>query len=57
MNKHCSRSFIKQAGQHAIQACQFIAEIFSKICGPVKHEICAENMRNMLRSHVRYKLA
>ena len=39
------------------QACQFIAEIFSKICGLVKLEICAKNMRNMLRSHVRYKLA
>ena len=39
------------------QACQFIAEIFSKICGPVKLEICVKNMRNMLRSHVRYKLA
>jgi len=39
------------------QACQFIADIFSKLCGPVKLEICAKNMLNMLRSHVRYKLA
>ena len=41
---------------HAVysQACQFIAEIFSKICGPVKLEICAKNIRKICEKYAKY---
>jgi len=45
---HCKTTYTGHMdGVPHNQACQFIAEIFSNICGPVKLEICAKNMRKI----------